>query len=350
MLDLALEDVSYRRDPLRVEGLSVRFPASTHTALVGSPASGKSAILELFEGSLRADAGRILFGGRDVTAARAGTRPAVHSGWTEEPPLRWSVRHVLVAAARTRRSLDFEDRRDEVDRTANEWGLAPLLDRKLRRLSTHQRLICRLAQLILLRPAVLLAERLFAGATSGTSDALQDRFWRRLRAEGATVIHEISHPAEIGWCDRVALIAGGRVLASGAPTEVVFRSPSPELAELVAPSTAIPVRIRGTTVESPIGSWDLPSAKFEGPGVAIGRPWDFSVAAAGEESDFLFGIEEARFLGPRWELTGILTGGTILKVWVDAETRPAKGKLLPMRFRPEALQVFATERPLGEPP
>lgn len=348
MLDLTLVDVAYRRESLRVEGLNARFPASSHTALVGSPASGKSAILELFDGSLRADSGRVLFGGRDVTGSRAGTRPAVHSGRTEDPPQRWSVRHVLVGAARTRRGLDFEDRRDEVDRTASEWGLAPLLDRKLRMLSTHERLICRLAQIILLRPAVLLAERLFAGATSGTSDALADRFWRRLRADGVTVLHEISHPAEIGWCDRVALVAGGLVVAAGTPTEVVSRSPSAELAEMVAPSTAIPVRVRGTTVEAPIGSWELASPAFEGPGVAIARPWDFSIAPPGEESDFLFGIEEARFLGPRWELTGLLTGGTILKVWVEPEVRPAKGKLLPMRFRSEALQIFATERSLGD--
>lgn len=340
MLDLALENVSIVRGGVHFENLSLRIPASTHTSLIGPPGCGKSALLDLFEGTLRPSSGRVLFGTRDLARVRPASRPVVHSARTALAPGRWSVRHLLVASARTRRSLDFEDRMGEIERAALEWGVAPLLDRKLRELSSHERLLCRLSQLVLLRPAVLMAERLFAEATSGTADALEDRFWRRLRAEGCTVIHEIAGPEEVGWADRAVLLEKGRIAAVGTPRELFHRAPTAELAELIAPSTAIPIEIAGDHVESVIGSWEIPDPPFQGAGVAIARPWGFEIVAPGEESDFLFGIEEARFLGARWELTGMLTGSKILRVWVPPEFRPTRGKLLPMRFDRADLQLF----------
>ncbi|HVR42558.1 MAG TPA: ATP-binding cassette domain-containing protein [Thermoanaerobaculia bacterium] len=345
MIELAIEGVAYRRGRLDVEGLSVAFPRSTHTSLAGPPGGGKSSILHLLEGSLRPRRGRIVAGTRDITHTRPAARPFVHSASTAVSPSRWSVRHALVAAARTRRGLDFEDRIAEVRRLAEEWGLTPLLDARLREISTHERLRARLVQLLLIRPAVLLAERPFALIGTATGD--EDRFWRMLRADGCTIVHEISRPEEIGWADRVVLVEGGAAVDAGNPRQALADPPTAALGAALAEASSIPIEISGTTVRSPIGEWTADPPPFQGSGTALARPWSFEIAPPDEESDFLFGIEEARFLGPRWELTGIVTGGGLLRIWVAADERPTKGRLLPIRFDPSSLRLYPGGAPLS---
>ena len=70
----------------------------------------------------------------------------------------------------------------------------------------------------------------------------------------------------------------------------------------------------------------------QGSGVALARPEDFSIAAAGEESDLIFGIEEASFRDGRWIATGILTGAINLRVALPGDLAVHKGRLVPLRY------------------
>jgi ABC-type sugar transport system ATPase subunit len=351
VLDLALDRVALRRGDLTIRDLTASFPAGSHTALVGATGSGKSTVLALLEGSLRPVSGRVLIGQRDATPLKPAARPVLHSLRTEAIPGRRTVKHVLIAAARSRKGLDYEDRMAEIERAAQAWSLTPLLDRRARDLSPGERLRVRLAQILLLRPAVLLAERLFEPATAGTALEVEDRFWRQLRADGCTVVHEVARTEEIGWADRAALIDDGLLAASGSPREVERLAPTPRLASLFGPSSLVPVTIVGDEVRSAIGTWTLDAPPFQGNGIAVASAWHFTPAAAGQESDFLLGIEEARFLGWAWELTGMVSGATLLRVWAGPDERLARGKILPIRMEPSRFRLFpAAEAPvLGAP-
>jgi len=104
----------------------------------------------------------------------------------------------------------------------------------------------------------------------------------------------------------------------------------------------IPVSVRGEVVESPIGSWNA-HVPFQGAGVALARPEDFSVAAPGEESDLIFGIEEASFRDGRWIAIGILTGSINLRVALPADFAVHKGRLIPLRYDSSRFVVIASE-------
>ena len=78
----------------------------------------------------------------------------------------------------------------EFDLVCRHWELNIMLDRRLRDLSSGERLRVRLAEIELLRPAVLLLERLFESASTAESVEFSDRFFRTLRAIGTTIIHE----------------------------------------------------------------------------------------------------------------------------------------------------------------
>src|SRR5213076_2987521 len=87
----------------------------------------------------------------------------------------------------------------------------------------------------------------------------------------------------------------GRVVQEGVPSQV-FRAPASEAAAAATGDVnVIPVELRGRSVTSAIGAWELDAPPFEGSGVALARPDDFAVAARGEESDLIFGVEEASF-------------------------------------------------------
>jgi ABC-type sugar transport system ATPase subunit len=311
-----------------VDGATLVFPKSTHTALIGPPACGASTLLRVLAGRLR---GTVRIGARDVSALRPGKRPLLFVTSALDAPERWSLRHLLIAAVRTR-TLDREDRHHEYALAAEKWQLGGLLDRRLDALSSTERTRANLARIELLKPAILVADRLLELANPSAAARLADDIHRTLRVAGTTVISAPASPVELGLCDRVVVLDRGRVVQTGVPSEI-FAAPASEAAAMATGDVnVIPIEIRGGIVTSAIGSWE--SAAFEGAGVALARPDDFVIAKKGEDSDLIFGVEEASFRGGWWHLRGFLTGGLILHIAVPRDTAVHKGKLFPLRYDP----------------
>jgi ABC-type sugar transport system ATPase subunit len=341
VLDVALENVTfaYRGSRFAVRDVTLTFPKSTATAIVGPPASGASTLLRIIAGHLRPSAGDIRIGARIVTNASPARRPLLYVTSALEAPGRWSVRHLLVAAVR-QRSLDREDRHHECELAVAKWNLQELVDRTLRSLSSSERTLANLARIELLRPAILVADRLIENA----STAIADDFYRTLRVMGTTVISAPASKAELGLTDRVIVLENGRVVQDSAPSHV-YRHPTNEsAARATGEVNIIPITVRANVVQSPIGSWQT-HAGFEGPGIALARPEDFFIAAAGEESDLIFAIEEASFREGRWLATGLLSGGVTLRVSLPGELAIEKGRLFPLCFDAAHFKV----RPLQLP-
>jgi len=312
-----------------VEGVTLVFPKSTHTAIIGPPACGASTLLRVLAGDVR---GTVRIGARDVSALRRARRPLLYITSSLDAPERWSLRHLLIAAVRGR-TLDREDRHHEFELAAEKWQLGALLDRRLGTLSSTERTRANLARIELLKPAILVADRLLEHANPAAVAALADDIARTLRVAGTTVISAPASPVELGLCDRVVVLDAGRVAQVGVPSEV-FAAPRSEAAAVATGDVnVIPIEIRGRNVNSPIGVWET-DARFQGSGVALARPDDFVIAAKGEDSDLIFGIEEASFRDGRWHLRGFITGGLILHVAVPRDVEVHKGKLLPLRYDP----------------
>jgi hypothetical protein len=104
--------------------------------------------------------------------------------------------------------------------------------------------------------------------------------------------------------------------------------------------SVVPVTIRGSVVESVIGSWTADPPPFQGNGIALIRPNDFSVAAAGEESDLIFSVEEASFYGGAWHVRGVLSGAFLLRVTLPGDLAIHKGKLMALRYDASRFRVI----------
>jgi len=327
MLDVSLHNV---RSPYALADVTVAFAKSTHTAIVGPAGCGASTLLRIIAGELRAEAGEVRIGSRVVNDLKRGRRPLLYTTSAIDAPGRWSVRHLLVAAAR-QRSIDREDRQQEVELAVTKWRLDTL--------SSTEGTWANLARIEILKPAILVADRILERVNLSERVDLADELYRTLRVLGTTVITAPSSVVELGATDRVVVLDAGRVVQEGIPSEVYGNPSSAAAAAATGDVSVVPVTIRGDVVESVIGSWPIDPPPFQGEGVALIRPDYFSVAAPGQESDLIFSVEEAGFYGGAWHVRGVLSGAFLLRVTLPGNMSIHKGKLLALRYDPARFRL-----------
>src|SRR5882757_6938496 len=299
MLDVSLHNIS---SPYALADVTVAFARSTHTAIVGPSGCGASTLLKTIAGELRPASGEVRIGSRVVNDLKRGRRPLLYTTSAIDAPGRWSVRHLLVAAAR-QRSIDREDRQQEVELAVAKWTLEALLDRRIDTLSSTEGTRANLARIEILKPAILVADRILERVN-------------------------LSERVDLAATDRVVVLDSGRVVQEGIPSEVYGDPASATAAAATGDVSIVPVAIRGGVVESVIGSWEMNPPPFQGDGVALIRPDDFSVAAPGQESDLIFSVEEASFYGGAWHVRGVLSGAFLLRITLPGGVSIHKGKLM----------------------
>jgi ABC-type sugar transport system ATPase subunit len=343
VLDVSLRNVVFRHDGgFTLRDVTFTIGRSTHAALIGPAASGASTLLRVIAGALRPQSGDIIIGQRRANDIKSSNRPLLFLTSELDVPLRWSVQHALVAAVRAR-SLDREDRHREYALAAQAWELVPLLERRISTLSSTEQTRVQLARVELLRPALLLIDRVLERVSASSRVTLANAFFRMLRVHGTTVLTAPSSREELAFADQVLVLDEGAIVQSGSPAEVFARPVIDASAVATGEVDLIPITIRGKEVESVIGSWQIDAPPFQGRGVALVRPSDFSVAGAGEDSDFVFGVEEAGFADGRWLASGVLSGGITIRVELPRETMVHKGRLLALRYDPARFRLFARE-------
>ena len=316
---------------LRLDNVALTFPRSTHTAVTGPPASGVSTLLRVIAGEERPERAVVQIGTRDVTKLPTDRRPLLYVTGDLDVPRRWSVEHALVNAVRAR-TLDREDRLSELRLAAEKWQLD--VNRKIATLSDSERARLHLACIELRKPAIVVADKLLRDAPH-----LADEFFRTLRVLGTTVISAPSSPAELGLTDRVVILDHARVVQEGAAAQI-FAAPRSEAAAIATGAVnVVPVVAKGRTVSSPIGEWEA-EVPFQGEGKALIRPDAFHIAKGGEESDLIFGIEEATFENGVWIARGYLSGVLSLRIALPRDEKVHKGRVLALRFDPAEITLI----------
>jgi ABC-type multidrug transport system ATPase subunit len=176
-------------------GLDLRVDEGELYGLIGPNGAGKTTALRVALGLLRADAGEVRLLGRDPRSA-AGARPRRVGSLIEAPALspRLTGREYLVLIARWAQAPDTE-----VDRVVGLLGLGRMADRLTATYSSGMRQVLATA-----------------AALVGPPDLLADHV-----ARGGTVLlssHQLDDAERL--CTRVGLMAAGRLLAEGPPTEL----------------------------------------------------------------------------------------------------------------------------------
>lgn len=222
------------RGRVAVAGISFAVGPGSIVGFLGANGAGKSTTMRMLAGYLGADSGVARIAGFDVAQAplearrRLGYLPEAAAGFAE-----LTVRELLifVAEARGFRGLG---RSRAIDRAVELTGLAGAMDRVMGTLSKGWRQRAWLAQAVLHDPPALILDE----PTDGL-DPLQKAHLRAVLAEmgRSKAILMSTHILEEAeqLCDRLIVIAAGRIVADASRAELVDASGrlAPAFARLV---------------------------------------------------------------------------------------------------------------------
>ncbi|MFE5737177.1 ABC transporter ATP-binding protein [Streptomyces celluloflavus] len=210
-----------------VAGVHLMAAAGEIAGLVGPNGSGKSTVLRTVYRHLRPAAGRVLLAGADIRTLTPGQTARHVAALPQErgSDFELTVREV-VAMGRTpyKRAFAGEDRgdRETVARSLAAVGMAGQDARRFAALSGGERQRVLLARAFAQDPDVLVLDE----PTNHLDVRHQVELLALLRAQRRTTLislHDLNAAASL--CDRLHVLHGGRVVASGAPRAVL----TPEL-------------------------------------------------------------------------------------------------------------------------
>jgi branched-chain amino acid transport system ATP-binding protein len=193
--------------------------------IVGPNGAGKTTLLNLIAGDYRADSGRVVFQGTDLSALPAHRRCQLGIGRTAQIPRPFEgltvFENVLVGATHgaggrlpgsaDAAAIEAVDRAGMGAKINVPAGALPLLDRK--RLE--------LARALAIQPRLLLLDEIAGGLTEAEVLELVDTI-KEIHASGVAIvwIEHIVH-ALLRVVDRMMAVDAGRKLIEGEPTSVM---------------------------------------------------------------------------------------------------------------------------------
>jgi len=218
-LDVARLQAGYGAEPV-LKGVDLQVREREVVAVLGANGAGKSTLMRALAGLLRPVAGGITFGGEDV--ARLPAHKVAPRGLALVPEGRQvfpelSVLHNLELGAFRRREGVAADIAAMLERFPR---LRERLHQRAGLLSGGEQQMLAVARGLMARPKLLLLDEPSLGLAPAV---INDLFAAldRLRAESATVllVDQMAGLA-LGLADRAYVIEGGRIVASGAASEI----------------------------------------------------------------------------------------------------------------------------------
>jgi branched-chain amino acid transport system ATP-binding protein len=238
-------------DGLIIQGISKRFgefealrnvravvPAGTITALIGPNGAGKTTLLHIIGGSLHADQGRLLLGGRRIEGQPPHVLARMGVGRQFQDMRVFDsltvTDNVMVAvfpraAQQAWRWMPWvRDRevRAEAERTAAHWlkhvGLTDCSDLRAGALSLGQQRLLALARLLARRPKLLLLDEPTAGLSQEMAQRVVQIIRNAATDDGVTILlveHDMRIVADTAsW---IHFMHEGRIAFSGATPHVL---------------------------------------------------------------------------------------------------------------------------------
>lgn len=218
---IRVEDLHKRFGEVRaVDGVTFEAADGAVTALLGPNGAGKTTTLRMLYTLMRPDSGRIMVDGIDATADPQGARFALGvlpdlSGLYPRLTAREHIRYYGELQGVSGAALT--ERTDQLLQLLDMGGIA---DRRAGGFSHGERTKVAVARALVHSPKNVLLDEPTNGLDVMSTRAVREII-RRLRAEGHCVVFSSHVMQEISaLCDRIIVMAKGRIAAAGTPDEI----------------------------------------------------------------------------------------------------------------------------------
>jgi ABC-2 type transport system ATP-binding protein len=205
-----------------VDNIGFEVESGEIYGLLGPNGAGKTTTFRMLCGLLAVTSGELRVGGVDMRRARASARGRL--GYVAQ---KFSLYGLLSVAE----NLDFfasvyglkgARKRDRIEWALSQFDLDDYAHIPSAQLAGGYKQRLAMAAALLHEPEILFLDE----PTSGADPLARRDFWRRITAlsgQGVTVIVTTHFMAEAEYCDRIAILDGGRILAQGAPGDIRAR-------------------------------------------------------------------------------------------------------------------------------
>ncbi|MBE6707845.1 MAG: energy-coupling factor transporter ATPase [Ruminococcaceae bacterium] len=212
-----------------LKDIDLSFQDNMITGLIGHTGSGKSTLVQMFNGLLKPDSGQILLDGKDIWSDEVKIRDVrFRVGLVMQYPeyqLFAETVEADIAYGPGNMGMSDDEISDAVIKSAGFVNLDPSqLKKSPFDLSGGQKRRAALAGVIAMGPEILVLDEPAAGLDPAGRREILGKIKEYQRASGTTVII-VSHSMEdmAMYCDRVAVLAQGRLMFEGTTPEVFSR-------------------------------------------------------------------------------------------------------------------------------
>ena len=239
MSQLATHDLTVRfGGHVAVNGVTCSFEPGTLTAIVGPNGAGKTTYFNLISGQLKATAGTVTLGGRDLSGASASERTRAGLGrafqltnlfprLTVLENVRLAVQAMRAGAHRRGLNLwsvwsDHAGLLARADQLLAEIALKEKEHELVANLPHGDQRKLEVALLMALEPQVYMFDEPTAGMNHAEAPVILDLI-RKLKADRSKTILLVEHKMDVvrELADRIIVLHNGTLVADGEPAEVI---------------------------------------------------------------------------------------------------------------------------------
>jgi iron(III) transport system ATP-binding protein len=320
-LDLSAVRKSYG-PVVALDGVSLRVPQGSRTAIVGPSGSGKTTLLRILAGFEAPDSGQLRMGWQ-LLADGPQAVPAHQRGIGYVPQDGALFPHLSVAD-----NVGFGLPRSTPQRAQRIAELmhmvaldGAMLQRRPHELSGGQQQRVALARALAQQPRLMLLDEPFSALDTGLRAATRKAVAQLLHQAGITTILVTHDQAEaLSFADQVAVIRDGRLAQVGPPTDLYLRPVDPVTAFFLGEAMVLPATLSQGWADCALGRIAVDDAQRQGSAQIMLRPEQLQLIANPSHRasdterqqhttpDLLGTVQDADFCGATCEVSVRLNG------------------------------------------
>jgi lipopolysaccharide export system ATP-binding protein len=206
-----------------VNGVSFDMKAGEIVGLLGPNGAGKTTTFRMTIGMITPNSGAVIFREEDITRLPVYRRARRGIGYLSQEPSvfqRLTVEQNLLAILETL-PIPRSERFERADRLLSEFGLTHVRRNMGGLCSGGEKRRLEIARALITNPALLMLDEPFSGVDPIAVEDIQ-KIIRKLREKGIGILltdHNVRETLSV--TDRAYIIDEGRILAHGAPAELV---------------------------------------------------------------------------------------------------------------------------------